>query len=122
MHERSHRRLRTLLPLSALIAGAGAGCHKGTQLESGAVMLDVSVADGVPTPAELRVSVYDDTGPLWMDARVPGSGALKTESAIHLGTVLIQPGKTQGALRMHVQGLVAGARVADGTLSIAPPP
>jgi hypothetical protein len=114
--------LRTLVPLSALIAGAGAGCHKSTELESGAVMLDVSVAAGVTTPDELRVSVYDDTGALWMDTRVPGSGALAPQSATHLGTVLIQPGATQGALRINVRGLAASAPVADGTLNIPAPP
>jgi len=81
MHIPTARRSRTLLPLAALIAGAGAGCHKSTELEAGAVMLDVSVAAGVTTPDELRVSVFDDTGALWMDMRVPGSGALAPQSA-----------------------------------------
>src|SRR5690242_9599315 len=122
MHPSPFRHLRTLLPLSALLAGAGGGCHKGTQLEAGAVMLDLSVRAGVTTPDELRVFVYDDTGALWMDRRVPASGALVPQSATHLGTVLIQPGATHGALRVHVRGLAAGARVADGTLTVPPPP
>jgi hypothetical protein len=122
MHIPTARRSRTLLPLAALIAGAGAGCHKSTELEAGAVMLDVSVAAGVTTPDELRVSVFDDTGTLWMDMRVPGSGALAPQSATHLGTVLIQPGPTQGALRIHVRGLASSAPVADGTLKIPAPP
>lgn len=116
------RCLRTLLPLSALLAGAGGGCHKGTQLEPGALMLDLSVPAGATTPDELRVFVYDDTGALWTDRRVPGSGALMPQSPTHLGTVLIQPGATQGALRVHVRGLAGGARVADGMLTVPPPP
>ena len=34
----------------------------------------LSVGAGVTTPDELRISVYDDTGALWNDARVPASG------------------------------------------------
>jgi hypothetical protein len=109
-------RLR-LASLSVLLIAA-AGCGKSTQLEAGAVMLDLSVASGVTTPDELRVSVYDGSGALWNDTRVPASGALVPESATHLGTVLIQPGAAQGALRVHARGLVASARVAVGVLTI----
>ena len=101
-----------------MLPAAAAGCGKGTQVESGAVLLELSVRGGVTTPDELRIWVYDDTGALWNDARVPGSGALVPESATQLGTVLIQPGAAQGALRIHVRGLAAAARVADGALSI----
>jgi hypothetical protein len=102
----------------SLLLVAAASCGKSTQLESGAVMLDLSIAAGVPTPDELRISVYDDTGALWSDERVPATGALEPESASHLGTVLLQPGAAQGALRVHARGLAASARVADGMLSI----
>src|SRR6185436_14093658 len=108
--------LRRFASLLILLA-APAGCGKSTQLEAGAVLLDLSAGAGVSTPDELQVSVYDDTGTIW-DKRVPESGALKPESATHLGTVLLQPGTTQGALRVHVRALAASARVADGTLSI----
>jgi hypothetical protein len=110
-------RLLRLAPAWLLLAAPG-GCGKSTQLEPGAVMLDLSVASGVTTPDELRISVYDDTGALWNDTRVPATGALVAETAAHLGTVLVQPGATQGALRVHARGLVATARVADGTLTI----
>jgi hypothetical protein len=109
---------RLLAPLWLLLAGASAGCGKDTQVEPGALLLELSVADGLTTPDELRVSVYDDAGSLWTDARIPGAGALVPESATRLGTVLIQPGTTQGGLRVHVRGFAASARVADGTLTI----
>jgi hypothetical protein len=109
---------RRLGPASVLLVAA-AGCGKTTQLEPGAVMLDLSVGSGVTTPDELRISVYDEAGALWNDTRVPASGALVPESATHLGTVLIQPGAAQGALRVHARGLAASARVADGVLMIA---
>ena len=107
-----------LLPVLLAAVVATAGCGKGTQIESGAVLLDLSVASGVTTPDEIRIWVYDDTGALWNDVRVPDGGALAPESATHLGTVLIQPGAAKGALRIHVRGLVAEARVADGALSL----
>jgi hypothetical protein len=109
--------LRRFASLLILLA-APAGCGKSTQLEAGAVMLDLSMAGGVTAPDELQISVYDDRQPLWKDRRVPEAGALTPESATHLGTVLIQPGAAQGALRVHVRALAASARVADGTLSI----
>jgi hypothetical protein len=100
------------------LLGAAAGCGKSTQVESGAVMLDLSVAAGVTTPDELELSIYDDTGALWNEQRIPASGALVPESATHLGTVLVQPGAATGALRVHARALAASARVADGTLTI----
>ena len=111
------RRLTSLAP-GLLLVGALAGCAKETKLEAGAVLLELSVTAGVTTPDELRLSVYDDTGTLWKDARVPGSGALAAESATRLGTVLIQPGAVQGELRVHARGFAASARVADGMLEI----
>jgi hypothetical protein len=74
----------------------------------------------LPAPDELRVSVYDDRGSLWTDARVPATGALKPESATRLGSVLIQPGTIQGALRVHVRAFVASARIAEATVAVPP--
>src|SRR5262245_30435420 len=117
---RSLARSRRLKSLASclLLAGAIAGCGKETKLEAGAVMLEVTAAAGVTTPDELRLSVYDDTGTLWKDSRVPGTGALRPESATRLGTVLIQPGAAQGGLRVHARGFAASARVADGMVTI----
>ena len=109
---------RLFASLPVLLVAANLGCGKETEVEGGAVLLELSVAGGVSAPDELRVSVYDDAGTLWRDARVPGTGALVPESATRLGTVLIQPGTTQGGLRVHVRGFAASARVADGTLAI----
>src|SRR5262245_11495832 len=105
----SKSRRLPLLASALLLAGAVIiGCSKKTELESGAVLLDLSVAGGVSAPDELLVSVYDDTGVLWKDKRIPDAGALMPESATHLGTVLIQPGTAQGPLRLHVRGQAAG--------------
>ena len=103
-------RWQRLAPAWVLLVAA-AGCGKTTQLESGAVLLDLSVGSGVTTPDELRLSVYDDAGALWNDTRVPASGALVPESATHLGTVLIQPGAAPGrAARARARPRRLGAR------------
>ena len=116
---RSHEGSHLFASLPVLLVAANLGCGKTTELEGGAVLLELSVAGGVSTPDELRVSVYDGAGTIWKDARVPSTGALVPESATHLGTVLIQPGTTQGGLRIHVRGFLASTRVADGTLAIS---
>ena len=104
---------------AALLIGAAA-CGGGTALESGALLLSLSTAPGTTAPDELRISVYDDTGVLWKDARVPAAGALVPESGSRLGTVLVQPGATSGNLRLHVRGLMAGTHALDGVLVVSP--
>jgi len=99
---------------------AAASCGKQSALESGALMLSLSTASGVAAPDELRISVYDDTGALWKDARVPAAGSLVPASSSRLGTVLVQPGVTSGDVRLHVRGLIAGTRALDGLLIVAP--
>lgn len=97
-----------------------AGCHETTQVpEAGAVLLRVQLAAGAPMPDELRAFVYDDGGALWSDVRVPQQGALVPEGAQRLGTLLIQPGASQGTLRIEIRGLSGGARVVGGVLTIA---
>jgi hypothetical protein len=104
---------------AALLFGTAA-CRSETALESGALLLSLSLVPGAVAPDELRVSVYDDSGALWKDARIPESGALVPESGSRLGTVLVQPGATSGDLRVHVRGLTAGARALDGMLVVPP--
>jgi hypothetical protein len=98
-----------------------AGCHSTTEVpEPGAALLRVALGEGASMPDELRVFVYDDTGPLWNGVRMPAEGPLVPESATLLGTILIQPGITVGDLRVDLHGLAAGLLVDEGTRSIAP--
>jgi len=112
-----HIRLSILVLATTLSA-----CGASTQVpEPGAVLLRLTLAPGAPTPEELRLFVYDDSGPLWSDARFPDQGKLVPESASRLGTILIQPGASTGALRLEVRGLDGGGqRVVGGVLAIAP--
>jgi hypothetical protein len=110
-------RLTLLLLLTMALACRSAK----TVPEPGAVLLHVKCATGVPTPDELRVWVYDDGGRLWDGVRIPPDGPLAVASAQDLGTILIQPGTIHGKLRVHIRGLVVGARVADGVLKIDSP-
>lgn len=111
-----------VLPLLAVLAAlfAGAGCKKAADVpESGALLLRITTPSQGPQPDELRVWVYDDRGPLFRNARFPSQGALPAASAEGvLGTILLQPGASMGALRIHVRGLRAAVRLADGLLVI----
>jgi hypothetical protein len=105
----------------ALALVLAAGCHGGgQQLEAGALLLDVLLGPGAEMPDELRLFAYDDTGVLWQDARFPSSGQLVPRSMTDLGTILLQPGATSGALRVDLRGLLGGVLVDEGTLSISP--
>jgi len=106
----------------ALLLILGAACRSADSVpEPGAVLVDVKYAKGGTRPDELRVWVYDDGGRLWDGTRIPESGALASGGGLDLGTVLIQPGSIHGALRVHMRGLKAAARVSDGVLKIASP-
>jgi hypothetical protein len=118
------RRGKLLIPAAVAIAVAAlaGGCRSGgTVPEPGAILLRVDLAAGAPTPDELRVYVYDDTGILWSDVREPAQGPLVPESAQTLGTILIQPGESTGTLRIEVRGLASGVWILDGLLEVAPP-
>lgn len=97
------------------------GCNQASQVpEAGALLLQVAVTPGAVTPDELRLSVYDDSGVLWSNVRLPTEGALKPESRERLGTILIQPGPTDGRLRVHARGFTQGTRALDATLVVPP--
>lgn len=96
------------------------GCKKATDVpESGALLLRITTPPQAPAPDELRTWVYDAGGSLFANARFPASGALPVPGPNgDIGTILLQPGSSAGALRVHVRGLRAGARVSDAVLVI----
>jgi len=105
----------------ALALVLAAGCRGASEQPGpGAVLLDVHLGGGAEMPNELRLFAYDDTGALWQDARFPSSGQLVPRSMTDLGTVLLQPGATSGALRIDLRGLLGGVLVDDATLAIPP--
>src|SRR5687768_12688289 len=109
-------RLSIPVAFAACLLGCGAPAEVP---EPGAVLLRVKLKPGAPVPDELRVSVYDDSGALWRDVRVPEQGPLPTKNSGQLGTILIQPGMAVGDVRVHLRGTMAGTRVLDGVLRIA---
>ena len=107
-------------PIPVALAACVLGCAAPAEVpEPGAVLLRVKLKPGSPLPDELRVFVYDDTGALWRDVRVPERGPLPSKNSGQLGTILIQPGTTVGGIRVHLRGTMAGIRVLDGLLRIA---
>jgi hypothetical protein len=108
---------RTVALVAAAVAASA--CRSSQEVPApGAILVEVGLAPGAQTPDEIRVFVYDDTGVLWSDVRVPGQGPLVPRSATELGTILIEPGVTVGDLRLDLRGLSSGALVAEGTLRI----
>src|SRR5881394_821824 len=74
--------------LAVLVGFAiAAGC--GSSSESASLFLTVEVAPGTAAPDELRVSVFDQREAIFVDQRLPATGALKPLSATTLGTVTI---------------------------------
>ncbi len=104
----------------ALAVVSAVACRSSKEIPApGALLLNVELAPGAQMPDELRVFVYDDTGALWNDVRVPAEGPLVPQSATELGSILIQPGVTVGDLRFDLRGLSSGALVDEGTLKVA---
>lgn len=113
------RRNIALLAAVVVAVVSAAACRSSQEVpQAGALLLEVRLAPGATTPDEVRVFVYDDTGILWSDVRVPAEGPLVPQSATELGTILIQPGVTMGDLRIDLRGLSSGALVDEGTLKI----
>jgi len=102
------------------LAGCGGGGKGGAVPEPGAALLKVTADETTlaAAPDELRVWAYDDHGRLWDAVRVPEQGALALRGPGDYGTLLIQPGAIDGALRIHVRGLAAGVRAADAVVSV----
>ena len=108
----------SIVVCAGILLGAVAACQKSSQVESGAVLLNLTVAPEAPAPDELLVSVYGDGSALWQDARIPDEGALPAPVDGRLGSVLVQPGPSEGALRIDVRGLLAGSPKLEGALVI----
>lgn len=89
-----------------------------SEVEPGAALLHVRMIAGDPVPDSLLVWAYDQSGALWNRERVPKNGTLTAVAKDDLGTILVQPGQLQGALRIHIVGMQAETRVSDGVLSI----
>jgi hypothetical protein len=103
----------------ALALVLAAGCRSATEQPGpGTALLDVRLGAGAQMPDELRASVYDDAGVIWQDVRFPSSGALVARSPTDLGTILLEPGATGGALRVDLRGLLGGVLVDEATLAI----
>lgn len=115
------RRVRVPARMTMICAGlvlmlGAAGCSKPADvIESGALLVRIHTPVEGPQPDELRVSIYDDGGVLFKDARIPESGVITPPaSGQPLGTVLVQPGVSRGPMRVHVRGLSNGMRILDG--------
>jgi hypothetical protein len=112
------RPFRLALLLGFFAGGLEACRSPQSQVEPGAALIHVKTAPGTPVPDSLRVWAYDDSGILWNGERVPKDGSLVPVSTGDLGTIFLQPGSLQGALRIHVVGMQESTTVSGGVLSV----
>lgn len=92
----------------AVLAGVAIAAGCGASSESASLFLTVEVAPGTAAPDELRVSVFDERQAIFVDQRLPATGALTPLSATTLGTVTIYLLPASRAVRLDVRGLSAG--------------
>ena len=106
----------SIVVCAGILLGAVAACQKSSQVESGAVLLNLTVAPEAPAPDELLVSVYGDGSALWQDARIPDEGALPAPVDGRLGSVLVQPGPSAKWQRPDSARAASIALVQEATL------
>ncbi len=114
----SHK-VRELCFFLATVATA-ASCQGEPRVEQGGILVALVNPPGAPLPSELRLSVYDDTGVLFRDERMPRQGTLLPTKPPALGTVLLQPGPTSGTVRIFVRGFAIDKLTSEALLKIAP--
>ncbi len=78
------------------------------------LLLGFENAGDAPIPDELRLSIYDDSGRLFDNRRLPEQGSLVPSAPPRLGEVLVYPRDTVGPLRLYVRGFRGRAQVSEG--------
>lgn len=105
-------------PWGGLLLLALAACGRGQSgVETGLLVRFENLADA-PVPDELRLFVYDHSGRLFDNERLPRSGPLTPHALPELGTLLVYPGNTEGLLRALARGFRAGERVSEAVASM----
>ena len=112
----TERRARgnVLVLVACALMSLAAGC--GAKAVPTSFYLTVATAPTAPTPDELRLSIYGDRGPLYLEERLPSTGALTPEGPGKLGTVTIYVAPGVRHVRFDARGLIAGAIGGEGTV------
>jgi hypothetical protein len=106
-HARSVRRA-LIVGLVAVTAIAG-GCGGRPDPLLTSLFVTIETAPNDPAPDELRTSVFDERGALYVNERSPATGRLMPESVGKLGTVTIYVPATTTRVRLHLRAVTAGA-------------
>jgi len=91
------------------MVGLLAGCKE----TSSSILLTIEAAAGLPTPDELRLSVFAVDGVAVSGRRLPDSGAPDLP-----GDVVLFPPTSEGELRILVRALVTSSVVGEGATSV----
>jgi Thrombospondin type 3 repeat len=103
-----------LVSVACALVSLAAGC--GDKSVPTSFYLTVETAPTTPTPDELRLSIYGDRGPLYVNERLPSTGALTPQGPGKLGTVTIYVAPGVRHVRFDARGLIAGAFGGEGTV------
>lgn len=101
----------------AAAAMASTGCGKS---DPTTVLLSIQNAVAATVPDEVRLNVYDRSGTLFADTRLPAQGTLTPAGLPLLGTVVIYVKGTPSELRLEAHGMTPGQRVSQATTRVTP--
>jgi hypothetical protein len=99
--------MRALIVLIAVTGIAGACGGPADPLVT-SLFVTIETAPNDPAPDELRTSVFDERGALYVNERSPATGLLIPESAGKLGTVTIYVPAATTRVRLYLRAVTAG--------------
>jgi hypothetical protein len=105
-------------PWCGLLLLALAACGRGQSGVETALLVRFENLADAPVPDELRLSVYDQSGRLFDNERLPRSGPLTPHALPELGTLLVYPGTTEGPLRALARGYRGLEHVSEAVASM----
>jgi hypothetical protein len=111
------RRARGLV-MAGIAAGAVAAASCGNS-DPTTVLLSIKNGDGVTVPSEVHLNVFDRSGRLFLNARLPADGTLTPAGLPLLGTVVLYV-KNPSELRMDARGFATGQSASEGTARCSP--
>jgi Thrombospondin type 3 repeat len=112
--DRWERRAIAMVAFLASAAGLAAGCSEDSIPTS--LFVSIETAPAEAPPDELRISIYGERGVLYLDERLPATGALVPTGPGKLGTVAAYLPVDAHRVRLDIRGLSAGTTRLRGLL------
>jgi hypothetical protein len=106
---RAARALSWLCALGVVAASCG-------KSQPTTVLLSIKNAIGTAVPDEVRLNVYDRSGTLFAETRLPAQGALTPAGLPLLGSVVVYVSDSSAELRIEAHGLKTAQTMSQGTV------